>query len=309
MVIELLEESVSTCYKPEIREGPLLEDHSDAAREISQRTRELMSAFTEVIEVLAFQRYDGNQQTPLVSQLIGFVANASGHNLVQPATPDEKGNTPITSWDQRLLCCLSNCLYCNKIFFNRLATIFSKYGYPMSKLVFEEGRVTVNKLLNSIVETYVEHKSDPLVGTIEPSMYIGRFQWDLVTKADDLRPYAQECCDNMIGVFSEIYAISPLLLRQILEPIIQMVAEELARLMSCVQRFSANGALQANIDIRFLRDSFKLYSNVTAKSSFDEALDAIPQLSDEGEKHVQTILAKTKEKMKLHLICFTVHNP
>lgn len=309
MIVELLEEGVSTCYKPEMREGALLEDHSDASREISQRTRELMTTFTEVIEVLAFQRYESNQQTPLVSQLIGFVANASAVNPMQPASPDEKGNTPITSWDQRLLCCLANCLYCNKIFFNRLATIFSKYGYPISKSVFEEGRTTINKLLNSIVDTYVEHKSDPLVGTIEPSMYIGRFQWDLVTRADDLRPYAHECCDNLIGVYSEIYAISPLLLRPILEPIIQMVAEELARLMSCVQHFSANGALQANVDIRFIRDSFKLYSNGTAKSFFGEALDAIPQLSDEGERHVQTILAKTKQKMKLHLISFTVHNP
>lgn len=310
MIVELLDEGVTTCYKPEIREIPLLEDHSsDASHEISQRTRELMTAFTEVIEVLAFQRYDSNQQTPLVSQLIGFVANVSAVNPMQPATPDEKGNTPITSWDQRLLCCLANCLYCNKVFFSRLATIFNKFGYPISKLVFEDGRTTINKLLNSIVETYVEHKSDPLVGTIEPSMYIGRFQWDLVTKADDLRPYAHECCDNLVGVYSEIYAISPLLLRPILEPIIQMVGEELARLMSCVQRFSANGALQANVDIRFIRDSFKLYSNVTAKSFFGEALDAIPQLSDDGEKHVQIQLAKTKQKMKLHLICFTVQNP
>lgn len=309
MIVELLEEGVSTCYKPEMREGPLLEDHSDASREISQRTRELMTTFTDVIEMLAFQPYDSNQQNTLVSQLIGFVANASAVNPMQAATPDEKGNTPITSWDQRLLCCLANCLYCNKLFFNRLATIFSKYGYPISKLVFEDGRMTINKLLNSIVDTYVEHKSDPLVGTIEPSMYIGRFQWDLVTKADDLRPYAHECCDNLIGVYSEIYGISPLLLRPILEPIIQMVAEELARLMSCVQRFSANGALQANVDIRFIRDSFKLYSNVTAKTFFGEALDAIPQLSDEGERHVQTLLAKMKQKMKLHLISFTVHNP
>lgn len=88
-----------------------------------------------------------------------------------------------------------------------------------------------------------------------------------------------------------------------------MVAEELARLMVCVQRFSANGALQANVDIRFIRDSLKLYSNSTAKSSFDEALDAIPQLSDDGEEHVQRILTKVKQDMKLHMLCFTVQNP
>lgn len=106
-----------------------------------------------------------------------------------------------------------------------------------------------------------------------------------------------------------MFAISPLLLRAILEPIIQMVAEELARLMTCVQRFSANGALQANIDIRFIRDTVKLYSNSTAKSFFGEALEAIPQLSDEGEKHVARVLAKVKQNLKLHVMCFGVHNP
>lgn len=307
--MELLEEGANSCYKPEFREGPLFEDHSDAASEISEHTRKLMTTFTEVIKLLASQRYDNNQQTPLVSQLVGFVAIAGTTNALQPSTAVEKGNSPNTSCDQRLLCCLANCLYCNKVFFNRLASIFNRNGYPISKLVFEEGRIIVNELLNSIVESYVERKSDPLVGTIEPSMYIARFQWDLVTEAHDLRPYAHECCDNLVGVYSEIYAVSPLLLRPILEPIIQIVAEELARLMSCVQRFSANGAVQANLDIRFIRDSFKLYSNSTAKSSFDEALEAIPQLSDEGERHVQELLAKMKQKMKLHLICFNVQNP
>lgn len=88
-----------------------------------------------------------------------------------------------------------------------------------------------------------------------------------------------------------------------------MVAEELARLMSCVQRFSANGALQANIDIRFIQDSLKLYSNTTSKSFFNEALDAIPQLSEEGEKQVATVLSHIKQNMKLHMMCFSVHNP
>lgn len=88
-----------------------------------------------------------------------------------------------------------------------------------------------------------------------------------------------------------------------------MVAEELARLMSCVQRFSANGALQANIDIRYIQDSLKLYSNSTAKSFFNEALDAIPQLSEEGEKQVASVLSKIKQSMKLHMMCFSVQNP
>lgn len=89
----------------------------------------------------------------------------------------------------------------------------------------------------------------------------------------------------------------------------QTVAEELARLLTCVQRFSSFGALQANIDIRFLKDILKLYSNSTAKSFFGEALEAIPQLSDEGEQHVRRVLDKIRQDMRLHVMCFSVQNP
>lgn len=112
-----------------------------------------------------------------------------------------------------------------------------------------------------------------------------------------------------MGVYSEIFTVSPLLLRPVLEPIIQMVAEELARLMSCVQRFSANGALQANVDIRLIRDAVKLYSNATAKTFFSEALEAIPQLSQEGERQAAQILQTIKNDMKLQLMCFSIQNP
>jgi len=35
--------------------------------------------------------------------------------------------------------------------------------------------------------------------------------------------------------------------------------------MSCVQRFSFTGAIQAHVDIRLLRDSLEGYVNETAK--------------------------------------------
>ncbi len=112
-----------------------------------------------------------------------------------------------------------------------------------------------------------------------------------------------------VGVYSEIFTISPSLLRLVLEPIVQTVAEELSRLMSCVQKFNAYGAIQANVDIRLLRDALKLYSNSTAKSFFAEALDAIPKLSPEGDKQVNDTLTAIKSDMKLQLMCFTVQNP
>lgn len=196
IIVEHLEEGLNTCLKPEIRETPLLDEQSEGLQHISQRTRELLTAFCDVIETLAFQKCDTNQPAPLVSQLVGFVANAPN---ASHQNTDDKNWRQIASWDQKLLCCLANCLYCNKKFFAHLNTVFVKNGYPISRIVFEDGRMTVNKLVSSIVETFVEHKSDPLVGTIEPSMYIGKFQWDLVSSAEGLRPYAHECCDNLVS--------------------------------------------------------------------------------------------------------------
>lgn len=197
IIVEHLEEGLNACLKPEIRETALLEDNSEGSQQISQRTRELLTTFCDVLETLAFQKCDTTQQAPLVSQLIGFVANSS--SSTQQNGENEKNWRQIATWDQKLLCCLANCLYCNKKFFANLNAIFTKNGYPISRMVFEDGRMTINKLVSSIVETFVEHKSDPLVGTIEPSMYIGKFQWDLVSSAEGLRPYAHECIDNLVS--------------------------------------------------------------------------------------------------------------
>lgn len=104
-----------------------------------------------------------------------------------------------------------------------------------------------------------------MVGTIEPSMYLGGFQWDIEMPIGNLRPYAHECCDNLVAVYSEIFTISPALLRSILEPIVLTISEELARLMSCVPQFSYSGAIQANVDIRLLRDTLRVYTNETGR--------------------------------------------
>lgn len=261
ILIEILDEGQSTCLTPEIRENSLLEPNSEGQREISQRLQDILSMFCGVIETLAFQRNDAEeqQQSPLVSQLLGQPT------AIVQNTPTEDKTYSFVPWEQRLLCSMANCSYCNRMFFPNILSLFSKYGYPQPKLAIESSRAHINALFTNILETYVEHKSDPLVGTIEPSMYLGAFQWNTVTKATKLRPYAQECLDNLVGVYSEIFTISPFLLRPVLEPIVQTVAEELARLMTCVQKFNAVGAIQANIDIRLLRDALKLYSNESAK--------------------------------------------
>lgn len=304
ILTEAIEDAQTLCLTPEVRETSLLEPHSDGQREMSKRFQEILGTFCGVIETLALQRSDEDpQQAPMLSQLIGFPAAL----LQQQMSGDKSWGSSIT-WEQRMLCCLSNCIYCNKIFFPKLGGMFTKHNYPVPTIAIENSRSTVNTLFSSLLDMYVEHKSDPLVGTIEPSMYIGRFQWDQVGASDKLSPYAHECCDNLVSVYSEIFSISPVLLRPVLQPIVQTVAEELARLMTCVQKFNVNGALQAKVDINVIRDAVRVYSNETAKSFFVEALEAIPQVPD-SEEQIQQTVQHIKNNMRLQLMCLQVVDP
>lgn len=261
---EALEEAQNICLTPEMRETVLIEPQSDGQREIARRVQDILNTFCSVIETLAMQRSEEDTQAaPTVSQLIGFPSEMQAYQSVTGMADKNWGD--FLSWEQRLLCCLANCAYCNKIMFPQIDQIFTKYGLSHVKLAVENGRSNMNQLFSSLLEVYVEHKSDPLVGTIEPSMYIGHFQWNMVTEIGKLSPYVHECCDNLVGVYSEIFSISPFLLRPVLEPIVQTVAEELARLLTCVQRFSQLGAIQAYVDIKIIQDALKVYSNTTAK--------------------------------------------
>lgn len=313
LLSETLDEGQATCLTPEIREQSILEPQSDGQREVSERLQDILIEFCRVINALALERCDDEQQPVGISQLIGFPNSSSsgggGGGQSNGLADCDKVWVGTMTWEQRLLCCLANCSYCNKVFLPNLGGLFTKFGYPVPKLAIETGRASINDLFCSLLDTYVEHKSDPLVGTIEPSMYIGRFQWDLMRETGKLQPYAHECCDNLVAVYSEIYTIAPMLLRPVLEQIIQTVAEELARLMTCVQKFSASGAVQANVDIRLLRNALRFYSNATAKSFFAEALEAIPALTADGERQVEDILKTIKMRMRLQLMCFSMQSP
>ncbi|XP_064542046.1 exocyst complex component 2 [Drosophila montana] len=305
LLVETLDEVQSVCMQPEVREGNLLEPHSDGQREVTQRLQELLSAFSAVIAELAYSTHDDETPTHNVSQLLGFP------NAQQPESVSGVGGAAV-NWEQRMLCCLANYAYCNKSFFPHIGGVFVRYGYPLPTLAIETARYNANQLFTNLLEEYVEHKGDPLVGTIEPSMYLGRFQWDheMEIGLGQLRPYAHECCDNLVGVYSEIYSISPTLLRPILESIVQTISEELARLMSCVQRFSYTGAIQAHVDIRLLRDALENYANETAKNYFMEALEAItPPLNSEQKRKADEILERVKRNMRLQLLCFAVKEP
>lgn len=169
-----------------------------AHKELDKQVEALLLSFHGVLRNLAFhEKCDDDDHSPVVSQLIGTPVLYRSHNARH-----------IPVWEHRLLTTLSNCQYTNDIILDRIIDSFIKSGYPVPKTPIINVKTQLKNLEKSILETYLEQKSDPLVGTIEPSMYLGRFEWDTNVTPTNIRPYAKECINNLIHVLSEVrYAV------------------------------------------------------------------------------------------------------
>ncbi|KDQ71568.1 exocyst complex component 2 [Zootermopsis nevadensis] len=292
-VVQLVKESVLV---GEQRETSLLEN-SNAQRELSALVQGLLLSFSQSLENFAFSNEAVMQEdhSTAVSQLIGSPA-------VYRSSEKERSGP---AWEQRLLTTLSNCQYTAKVVLPCLSELFIRHGFPSPVLPIATATNALNTLDKRILEVYLEQKSDPLVGTIEPSMYLGRFDWDTTRKPTDIRPYAKEIIANMIGVHAEVHRVSPNLVPRVLTQIVETVAEELSRLMSCVTRFSVEGNQQARADILAVQETVRFFITPTAQSFFDEALEAVPPLISTADmKVVEDILTKFRIRMRLQLMCF-----
>lgn len=83
---------------------------------------------------------------------------------------------------------------------------FEDNGFPTIDIVVTRASELLENTESKLLETYIETKSDPLVGTIEPSMYVGNFEWDSpsLLSPNDVRPYSKEIITNLIALHSEV---------------------------------------------------------------------------------------------------------
>lgn len=278
----------------EQRESNLF-DRSDARQHLEKQVDLLLQSYCTTLKNLAHQNRNScdENHAPVVSQLIGSPVMYRADKL-----------NAVPVWEQRLLTTLSNYNYTKNEILPKIPILFAKHGYPPITVPMDNTKSQLLALDKSIMETYLEQKSDPLVGTIEPSMYLGRFDWDTNIKPIYVRPYAKECINNLIGVYTEVNKVSPTLVKKVLTEVIEIVAEELSRLMSCVKKFSHCGTLQARTDILALQETLQNYITPKAKMFFDEALEAIPPLEKDENKIVEDILKQFRVRMKLQILCF-----
>uniref|UniRef100_A0A8B9KQW3 Exocyst complex component 2 n=1 Tax=Astyanax mexicanus TaxID=7994 RepID=A0A8B9KQW3_ASTMX len=159
----------------------------------------------------------------------------TSHLSVDMASPDVFGSIHedfSPSPEQRLLIILSNCQYLERHTFLNLADHLEKHGFTTAEKITRVSKEAVRELDERLFESYIEKKSDPIVGSLEPGIYAGYFDW-------------KDCLPPTGTVFT----VSKELVPRVLSRIIESVAEEMSRLMQCVSSFSKNGALQVQVKI------------------------------------------------------------
>ncbi|XP_035270817.1 exocyst complex component 2 [Anguilla anguilla] len=207
--------------------------------------------------------------------------------------------------EQRLLIILSNCQHLERHTFLNLADHFEKHGFLGTEKITRVSIEAVRELDERLFETYIEKKADPIVGSLEPGVYAGYFDWRDCSPPTGVRNYLKEALVNIITVHAEVFTVSKELVSRVLSRIVESVAEEMSRLMQCVSSFSKNGALQARLEICALRDAIASYLTAESNASFKQAVEALPQLhSGADKKLLEELLNTFKSSMHLQLACF-----
>ncbi|NXX42278.1 EXOC2 protein, partial [Tricholaema leucomelas] len=266
-----------------------------------QRTQEdvcqlsigIMQVFIDCLEQLS-TKTDGDIDT--------------AHLSVDVSSPDLFGSIhedSSLSSEQRLLIALSNCRYLERHTFLNIAEHFEKHGFQGVEKIIQVSMESLKELDQRLFEMYIEFKADPIVGSLEPGIYAGYFDWKDCLVPAGVRNYLKEALVNIIAVHAEVFTISKDLVPRVMSRVVEAVSEELSRLMQCVSSFSKNGALQARLEICALRDTVAIYLTPESKSSFKQALEALPQLSSGTDKKLlEELLNKFKSSMHLQLTCF-----
>ncbi|KAJ7338482.1 hypothetical protein JRQ81_012372 [Phrynocephalus forsythii] len=261
--------------------------------DVCQLCINIMQVFIDCLEQLSTKADSGMDSTHLSVDVSSSDLFGSFHK-----------DSSLSS-ERRLLIVLSNCCYLERHTFLNLAEHFEKLGFQGVEKITQVTMNSLKKLDQQLFEMYIELKADPIVGSLEPGIYAGYFDWKDCLTPTGVRNYLKEALVQIIAVHAEVFTVSKELVPRVLSRIVEAVAEELSRLMQCVSSFSRNGALQARLEICALRDAVAIFLTSESNSSFKQALETLPQLSSGADKKLLEELLNTfKSSMQLQLTCF-----
>lgn len=276
---------------------------------IKQLAQTVLLAFVETLKKCALSP---DRLSPMIDS-IGSPMSLS-RSPVEVAPPSQRAK----SWKQkredslttpplekRLLIVLSNCSFTSRVVIPRLHESFKRHGYPDMSPVIKIVQGRLMELDNKLFQKLLEAKCDPIVGAIEPSMYAGAFDWKRCPEPVGVSPYIKEILMNLIEVHSEVYTISPPLVGRIMTPLAQTVAEEIARIYECTEKFTKYGNMQATLDLRAVEEAVDFYRNQSTGNYFMICRSKLDPFDNTREKElVDQLLEKFRAQMKLQLLCF-----
>ena len=143
--------------------------------------------------------------------------------------------------------CMNNCQYTQTQILPRINKSFQEVGQLSLEKPISEAIKCYVTLDSKLFEAYMEAKTEPIVAIIEPSMYVGKFDWARCPKPADARDYVKEIIHNVISVHAEVDRVSPKNsdhVTQAMIRIVEAVTEEVNRLFCCISRMNSNGCIQ-----------------------------------------------------------------
>ncbi|CAH0698829.1 unnamed protein product [Spodoptera exigua] len=283
------------------RESPLLADNSEPAAILQKHIQQILLAYVTVLQDLALNHEDQEFNNSNLSVALEQRAEEGGG---AGAGAGAQGAQPA-AWQLRLLLAGANAAYTRRHTLAAIATAIHNFGFPKQTQALQATKEALSTLESTIAETYLEHKGDPLVGTIEPSMDMGRHKTDADAIVDDARPYVYEIINNLIAVHAEVDSVSGAASSRYVRDICETVCEELARLAALGTPgapMSPAAAFQARLEYTLLRLACAEHLTRKAENHLMEALAGIPPIeSEEEKKRMDTIVQGFKKRMELQL--------
>ncbi|XP_071479257.1 exocyst complex component 2-like [Diadema antillarum] len=209
--------------------------------------------------------------------------------------------------EQCLVIVLSNCSHVSQHVIPNLMEQFKRLGYPSTHEIDNQSQEAYAELDEKIFEAYCEQKIDPLVGALEVGVYAGNYDWANCPQPVGVRAFVKDALMNAVAIHAEINAIAPAFMLRVMGRVLEAVADEMSRIMSCVMgSFSSNGAVQARLDIGMLEEAMSPYRNAGTSASFMEALSTVPQLRTEADKKLlEELQVNFRRDLHFLLTCFT----
>ncbi|XP_030832022.1 exocyst complex component 2 [Strongylocentrotus purpuratus] len=272
-------------------------DNRHVERQTVDLASDLLMAFASCLEQLAFVGDDGDTQKLRLSE----AAMRTPESLFQ--SPEDS----IPSMEQCLVIVLSNCSHVSQHVVPNLIEQFKRLGYPSTHEIENISQEAYAELDEKIFEAYCEQKIDPLVGALEVGVYAGNYDWGDCPEPTGASPYVKEALMNAVAIHAEINAIAPAFMLRVMGRVLEAVADEMSRIMSCVTgAFCSSGAVQARLDIGMLEVAMSPYRNAGTSASFKEALSVVPQLKTElHKKLLQELQSSFHRDLQFLLTCFT----